>query len=392
MNRTFAGTKIIFKKEMLDSLRDRRSLLTAMAPALLLPILMTFMFSTIAETRNTTDVLEVRVIGQENAPDLIRYLSERDISFESYDGNAKQDIQSGDIEVMLEIPDDYAEKFTASEPATVYLHSDNSMDKSDAAADRLRTLIRNYGGSIGSLRLVVRGINPAIASAVVVENADYSTDASRAGQILGAMQMFILMAAFFGSAPSAIDVTAGERERNSLEPLLIHPVSSLQIMLGKYFSVASFGLLASVLTVIITAVALSMVSLNSLGVDPKLTPSMQLNIILILMPMVLLAAAILMLLSLFSKTFKEAQSYTGMVMMLPMLAVMPTLMGVLKTADWMYFVPLLGQTQLLDRILRGDELELVNVALNAGITLVTTALILIVLVRNLRHERVVYGG
>lgn len=392
MNSTLVGTKIIFKKEIIDSLRDRRALMTAMLPAIFMPILMIFMFQTIAQTRDTSDELEVQVIGQENAPDLIRYLSERDISFVGYDGSAKQDIQSGDIEVVLEIPDDFAEKFTASQPATLYLHSDNSMEKSDVATDRLRRLIQNYGANIGSLRLIVRGINPAIASAVVIENRDYSTDASRAGQILGAMQMFILMAAFFGSAPSAIDATAGERERNSLEPLLVHPVSSLQIVLGKYLSVASFGLLASVLTVIIMAIALSLVSLKSLGVDPKLSLSMQLNIILVLIPIVLLAAALLMLLSLFSKTFKEAQSYTGLVMVLPMFAVLPKLVGGVKDSDWMFSVPLLGQTQLLDQVLRGEGLDMPYLALNAGITLAITSIILWVLVRILRHERVVYGS
>ena len=206
------------------------------------------------------------------------------------------------------------------------------------------------------------------------------------------MQMFILMAAFFGSAPSAIDATAGERERNSLEPLLVHPVSSLQIILGKYLSVASFGLMASVLTVIIMAIALSLVSLKSLGVDPKLSLSMQLNIILVLIPVVLLAASLLMVLSLFSKTFKEAQSYTGLVMVLPMLAVLPKLVGGVKDSDWMFSVPLLGQTQLLDQVLRGEGLDMPYLALNAGITLAITSIILWVLVRILRHERVVYGN
>ena len=388
----FRGVKIVFRKEIKDSLRDRRALLTAMLPALLAPMFMIFMFNTIAETRDTSDVLNVQVIGQENAPDLIRFLREREISFSNYDGDAKQDIQSSEIEVVLEIPDDFAEKFTSSEPATLYLHSDNSIEKSDAAADRLNNLIQQYRSTVGSLRLMVRGINPAITSAVVVENKDYSTDASRAGQILGAMQMFILLAAFFGSAPSAIDTTAGERERNSLEPLLVHPLSSLQIILGKYFSVSSLGLLASLITVIVTAIALDFSSLSSLGVDPKLSLSMQLSVVLILIPVVLFAAGLQMLLSMFSKSFKEAQSYTGLMSILPILVVMPSLTGAVDDANWMLALPLLGQKQLLDRVLRGDGLELFDLALTSGITLVAASLIVAILVRILRSERVVYGS
>lgn len=392
MNRLLNGIRIVFKKELTDGLRDRRALLTAMLPALLAPIFMIFMFSTIAETRDTSEELNVQVIGQENAPDLIQFLSERDVAFVDYDGDAKQDIQSAEIEIVLEVPDDFAEKFTASQPATVYLHSDNSMEQSEAAADRLNDLLQEYRSSIGSMRLMVRGVNPAITAAVVVENKDYSTDSSRAGRILGAMQMFILMAAFFGSAPSAIDVTAGERERNSLEPLLVHPLSSLQIVLGKYLTVSSFGLLASIITVVVTAIALDVTSLESLGVDPRLTPSMQLNTISTLIPIVLFAAALQMLLSLFSKSFKEAQSYTGLVTILPILVVMPSLTGAVTDADWMLTVPLLGQKMLLDRVLRGDGLELFDLALVSGITLVATSLIVMVLVRILRSERVVYGS
>ena len=392
MSRILKGTKTVFRKELKDSLRDRRALLTAMLPALIAPVFMVFMFNSIAETRNTEEDLDVQVSGQENAPDLIQFLSERDIVFTEYDGNAKQDIQSGNIEVMLEIPDDYAEKFTSSEPATIYLHSDNSIDRSEVAADRLNGLIQEYRATIGSMRLMVRGINPAISSAVVVENRDYSTDASRAGQILSAMQMFILMAAFFGSAPSAIDATAGERERNSLEPLLIHPLSSLQIILGKYFSVCCFGLLATIVTVLVTSVALDSISLESLGIDPRLNLNMQMSIIATLIPIVLFAAALQMLLSLFSKTFKEAQSYTGLLSILPVLVVLPSMTGTVTDADWMLFAPLLSQKLLLDRVLRGDGLESIELALASGITIAITSIIVLTLVRILRSERVVYGS
>ena len=392
MSRILNGTRTILKKELKDSLRDRRALLTAMLPALIAPVFMVFMFNSIAETRNTEEDLIVQVTGQENAPDLIQFLSERDIVIADYDGNEKQDIQAGKIEIVLEIPEDYAEKFARSEPATVYLHSDNSIDRSEVAAGRLNDLLQEYRATIGSMRLLVRGINPAISSAVVVENKDYSTDASRAGQILSAMQMFILMAAFFGSAPSAIDVTAGERERNSLEPLLIHPISSLQIVLGKYFSVCCFGLLATVIAVLVTSIALDSISLESLGVDPRLNLNMQLGVIVTLVPIVLLAAALQMLLSLFSKTFKEAQSYTGLLTILPVLVVLPSMTGTATDADWMLFAPLLSQKLLLDRVLRGDGLEFLDLLVASGITVAVTALIVMTLVRILRSERVVYGN
>jgi len=384
--------KAIFKKEIKDSMRDRRALMMSMLPALLAPILMAFMFHMIAKTKVSTEELTVQVIGQQHAPDLIGYLKERDLAFEDYTGIPKQDIQSEKFQLVLEIPEDFADEFSKSAPAIVYIHSDGSLDKSRAVQRRLSRLLRSYSNSIGSMRLMVRGINPNVARALLVEDKDYSTDASRAGQILAGLQMIILMAAFFGSAPTAIDTTAGERERKSLEPLLVHPLSSAQIMLGKYFTVVSFGMMATIISVLMTAAALDFVSLKSLGVDPKLTMGMQFDIILMLIPMALLAASLQMLTSLFAKSFKEAQSYLGFISFIPMATVFATMIGGTTAAGWMYAVPVLGQQQLLSNVLRGEGMDVANLVMTSGVTILLTVVIVTLLTRLLRSERVVYGA
>ncbi|PCJ47971.1 MAG: hypothetical protein COA74_09950 [Gammaproteobacteria bacterium] len=384
--------KVILKKEFLDSLRDRRAIMVAILPALLAPMLMAFMFHTMAKTNVSTDELTVQVIGAVNAPDLISYLEQREIKFEDYKGDPKTDIQDEKVKVILEIPSDYAKDFDDFKSATIYIHADRSMDKSRSAARRLDRAISVYGSTIGSMRLIIRGVNPAIARAVTVKDKDYSTDASRAGQILAGLQMFILMAAFFGSAPIAIDTTAGERERKSLEPLLVHPLSSLQIMTGKWLAVVSFGLFASIIAVISTALSFDFISLKSLGIDPKLTITMQLSMILLLIPSAMFAASLQMLTSLFAKTFKEAQSYLGLVALLPMIPVLIAMIGGLKSEGWMFTVPLLGQQQLLTTVLRGEGINWMNFAVASGITGLVAVVILVVLTRLLRSERVVYGS
>ena len=200
------------------------------------------------------------------------------------------------------------------------------------------------------------------------------------------------MAAFFGSAPVAIDTTAGERERKSLEPLLVHPLSSFQIMMGKWITVVSFGLLATIIAVASTAIAFDFISLKSLGLDPKLTMTMQLSMILLLVPSAMFAASLQMLTSLFAKTFKEAQSYLGLLAILPMAPVMATMIGGAKAADWMYMVPILGQQQLLTTVLRGEGLDWLNFFTSTSITVVISIAIVMALTKLLRSERVVYGG
>jgi len=382
----------VLEKEIKDSARDRRAWMAAMLPAILGPVLMIVLLSSVAKTRSEAEDLTLPVIGKQNAPDLIAYLEENDVVIEIFGGDPKTEIQAKNETVILSIPEDYAEKFSAFEPAAVQLFTDDSLDKSRIASRRIQQLVANYSRSIGALRLMVRGVNPSVASPVRVETRDFSTHESRASKILATLQMLLLMAAFFGGAPFAIDTTAGERERNSLEPLLVHPVTSLQIMGGKWMTVVIYGLLATLLVVLSTATALKYASLEALGVDPKLTLAMQGSIFLHLVPMALLASSAQMLASLFAKTFKEAQTYLGMLTLAPALPVMFIMFRDVKSASWMYLVPILGQQQLLTSVMRGEGTNLLDSLTAAAVTTAVALGLFLVLTRLLRSERVVYGG
>ena len=382
----------VFKKELRDSIRDRRAIMISLLPALIAPILMATMFHFMVQTRVSTNDMTVPIIGKENAPDLIQYLEKRDITFEDYQGNPKQDIQNKDIKIVMEIPADFEENFASSKPAIIYIHSDGSLDKSRADKNRLDGMNGQYSRTIGSMRMMIQGVSPQIATAVNINNKDYSTDESRAGQILAGLQMFILMAAFFGSAPTAIDLTAGERERNSLEPLLVHPLTSSSIMLGKWLTVVSYGVLATVIAIVVTAIAFEFVSLKAAGIDPKLTGAMQISMILLMIPNAMFAAGLQMLTSLFAKSFKEAQSYLGFLVFIPMLPVIITMIGGMKAESWMYFVPVLGQQQILTNIMRGEGMEIMQFISVSMVTIAVSVIILMVLTKLLRSERVVYGS
>lgn len=386
------GLMVIFKKELKDSLRDRRALLTAMLPAVFGPVLMMTLLSSAAETRKEVKDLELPVIGQEYAPDLIAYLADNGMVIETFEGDPKTAIQDRTADVILEISAEYGEAFAAFEPASLFLYGDDSLEKSEQASERVARMIRDYSRGIGSMRLMIRGVNPRIASPIDLDFKDYSTRASRASKVLASLQMFLLMAAFFGGAGVAIDTTAGEREHNSLEPLLVHPLTSSVIMGGKWLTVALYGTLATLVVVVSTALCLEYISLEALGVDPKLPLDMQVRIFALLLPMALFAAAAQMLASLFAKTFKEAQTYLGLLTMLPILPVMFTMFKDIKTASWMYLVPIMGQQQLITSVMRGEGMELAGFATSVAVTSAAALLLFAILTRLLRSERVVYGG
>jgi sodium transport system permease protein len=383
---------VVFKKELLDSSRDRRSILAALAFSFFGPVLMAVAFTVIAQKQAETEELKLAVIGIEHAPDLIQFLEQHGIEPFAFDEDAKTAIQQRQIEVVLEIDQDFPNYFSKSIPAQVKLLTDYSIEKSARAARRVSGVIARYNEGIGSARLMVRGINPAITKPVDLESNDYSTPQGRSALILGGLQIFLLMATFVGSTGVAIDTTAGERERHSLEPLLVHPVSSVSLLAGKWLTTSLYGMLAVVLTMLVTTSVFPFVPLKSLGVDLNLGISMQLSIVALALPLALFAAAVQMLTSLYAKSFKEAQSYLSIMIMIPMLPVMAMQLLSLKSATWMYLVPVLGQQQLLTDVMRGDGLEPLNYCLASGMTSILAFATVMFLTRLLRTERVVYGG
>jgi sodium transport system permease protein len=383
---------VVFKKELLDSSRDRRSILAALAFSFFGPVLMAVAFTVIAQKQAETEELKLAVIGIEHAPDLIQFIEQHGIEPFAFDEDAKTAIQQRQIEVVLEIDHDFPNYFSKSIPAQVKLLTDYSIEKSARAARRVSGVIARYNERIGSARLMVRGINPAITKPVDLESNDYSTPQGRSALILGGLQIFLLMATFVGSTGVAIDTTAGERERHSLEPLLVHPVSSVSLLAGKWLTTSLYGMLAVVLTMLVTTSVFPFVPLKSLGVDLNLGISMQLSIVALALPLALFAAAVQMLTSLYAKSFKEAQSYLSIMIMIPMLPVMAMQLLSLKSATWMYLVPVLGQQQLLTDVMRGDGLEPLNYCLASGMTSILALATVMFLTRLLRTERVVYGG
>jgi sodium transport system permease protein len=382
----------VLKKELRDSSRDRRSILASLAFSVFGPVIMAIAFGVIAQKQAETEELELAVIGIEHAPDLIQFIQRHGIEPYAFDEDAKAAIQQRRIEVVLEIDPDFPDDFSKSIPAQVKLLTDYSIEKSARAAGRVKAVISGYNEEIGSLRLMVRGINSAITKPVKLESNDYSTPQGRSALVLGGLQIFLLMAAFVGSTGVAIDTTAGERERHSLEPLLVHPISSASILVGKWLTTSFYGMLAVLLTLLVTTSIFPFVPLKSLGVDLNLGLDMQLSIVVLAIPLALFAAAVQMLTSLYAKSFKEAQSYLSIMIMVPMLPVMAMQLLSLKSATWMYLVPVLGQQQLLTDVMRGDGLQPLNFFLATGMTSLLALATVLFLTRLLRTERVVYGG
>jgi sodium transport system permease protein len=348
----------VIRKELLDLFRDRKTfyLSLLMAP-LLFPVLILGM-GKLASNRIATQVekpLELPVIGAEHAPNLVNYLAGQNVIIKPAPKNPEGEIAAQNVDVILSIPANYAEKWRNSEPAAIEILHDSSRSDTEIPLKRLKILLQNYSNTTGALRLLSRGISPMANQAVRLDYKDLATPESRIGQALAFLPYLLILTGFLGGAALVIDATAGERERQSLEPLLATPAARGLIMSGKITAAASFGLLGLLLTLV--SFKFSFMLAPSLGIKLSLDWLQVAQLLLVLVPIVLIGTCLLTAIAAGSKSVKEAQSYMSILMMLPILPTIILMVNPMKNALWQFAVPFLAQNQMILKIVRSESIS-----------------------------------
>ncbi|AKS43333.1 ABC transporter permease [Wenzhouxiangella marina] len=361
----------VYIKEMLDNFRDRRVIInTLIIGPLMGPVIfaamMTFM------TRQTTErmeaTLELPVIGAEHAPELIRHLERQGVVIKDPPADPAEAIRSEEEEVILRITEDFGHAWREGRPAPVELMVDQSLRYAGTTVSRVRAYLNAYGRQISHLRLQLRGVHPDLTRPIDIRIDDLSTPESRGGMLLAFLPYFILITVFVGSMHMAIDTTAGERERKSLEPLLINPMPRWQIMAGKLAATTTFALLTLGLGLIAFVYAMGMLPVAEMDMALNLDLTVAGLAFVLVAPAALLAASLLTILAAFAKSFREAQSYMGMVIIIPMIPSMWILIDPTRTETWMTLVPLLSQNVLILDLVRGEPVNTLWFALSIGST------------------------
>ena len=348
----------VMKKELLDLFRDRKTVaISLLMGPLLFPALILGL-GKLASNRVSTQLekpLELPVIGAEHAPNLVQWLSGHNVVIKPAPGNPEGEIAAQNIEVILMVPAEYADKWRGSEPAPVEIWHDSSRDDARIPVERISGLLENYSRSTGALRLLARGISPTVAQAVRVERKDLATPESRIGQALAFLPYLLILSGFLGGAYLVIDATAGERERQSLEPLLATPAARGMIMSGKILAACGFGMLTLLLTLLSFKAAFMLAP--SLGIKLSLSWLQIAQMLLVLVPIVLIGTGLLTVIAAGAKSVKEAQSYMSILMMLPILPTVILMVNPMKNALWQFAVPFLAQNQLILKIVRSENIS-----------------------------------
>lgn len=385
---------VIFEKEMLDNLRDYRSWVTGVFWALFGPLILGGMIMLLGNTirDKVEESLRLPVLGAENAPTLIAFLEQQDVIIESAPADPQAAVIAGDINVALVIPPEYGENFSAGETAKVQLVFDSTRQSAMNDINRAQTLLEGYSSYIGILRLSLRGVSPEVMRVMHIEEVDTATPQSQALVFLSMLPYFIIFAIFNGASPVITDATAGERERGSLEPLLINPLPRAWVAIGKMLSAMPFATFNLIITLAGFAAIFTLLPVEELlGVQIGFDLGTLLAVFLVCLPIVFLACAIQTLIASFTKTTKEAGTY------LPFVGLIPSLPGIalaflpVKPDLWTMLIPTFGQQILINQFLRSEPILASNVAISTILTLLLSALITWGAIKLYENERIVIG-
>ncbi|WP_028918336.1 ABC transporter permease subunit [Pseudoxanthomonas sp. J35] len=384
-----ATTWTVMLKELRDISRDRRTLaLTLLLSPLLFPAIILGL-GTLGEKRTRTQiqqVLEVPTIGIERAPNLVAFLGTQDIRAIEPPADLEHALRTQQHDVGLRISEGFAEDWRAGRPALVEVMLDSTQPDAEIPGQRLRGALAAYGGQVGSLRLMVRGIDASVARPVSVGTLDVSTPEAKRGRLLATiLPYFLIITAFLGGAALVLDVTAGERERQSLEPLLATPASRGAIVSGKIAAAIALGLV----TLLLALLALKLSAQMSTGVARSLDVSLLSigKMLFVLLPMLLVGTSLLTFLAAAAKSLKEAQSHMTWLMLLPMIPTLMLMVNPVKTQLWQFAVPFLAQNQLLLKVIRSEPITAQVWAVYLGSSLGLALLLWLAAVMRYRQEK-----
>jgi sodium transport system permease protein len=382
----------VLRKELRETLRDRRSLFTTLiiGPVLMPALIGTVIFMAIRHSGvANTGPITLTVAHAERAPRLLNFLRQYQVRVRpiSADRARARRLVARQQGPLLYVPRDFGARLAAGKPAPLRLYADDADRSVQGKVERLSTLIGLYSGTIARLRLVARGLDPQLLAPIALHPIDTSTPQSRAALTLGMLSYAILFTMLMSGLYIAIDTTAGERERGSLEPLLTVPVKREHLVYGKMLAACAMMLVSLILTVAAFALTLRHIGLARLGMSANFGPGVAAGIVLGCLPLIPAGAALMTLVASYTRSYREAQTYVGLVLLVPTLPlIFANILGLQPRAALMA-VPSLSQHFIIMSLLRAQPLPSGYVAISAGVSLALGVVLVYLAGRLYRRER-----
>ena len=377
---------IVFVKELSDALRDRRTLLRLLIPAVLMgPLLLSALSGLIASLEERADKREIMVVGLDAAPTLKNYIERQTFTIKPAPADYEAKLRATTLlEPVMVVPKDFEVQLLAGETPTVEVVSDSANQRAAAGVGAIKGLLWGFNRERAALNMALRGVSTELLEPVDIEERDLASVQARAARLTSIIPLFIIMAVLYGALTAALDSTAGERERGSLEPLLMNPAPHGAIVAGKWGAVALLGMAVALMSSLSFVPAQWLLKSDSLQAMFQFGPGEVLAFWLLQIPLAAGLSALLMALAIRSKTFKEAQASSTLVITAISLMPMISMFSPGGDAPWYLWVPGLAQNTLMLAVLKGESLRWAQVLPGVIVGFAMTAVALFYVARSMR--------
>ena len=387
-----ARLALVARKEFTDLLRDRKSIFWALfAVAISGPLVVGILYFVLQSVTDRIDKTTAPIVNAKLAPDLVRHLERRGIKIDVDPKDYESRVKSGDLDAVIVIEPNFAAALASGRAARMTLVTESSRDRSAPIAGKLAREIDAYADQIGKERLLLRGVSPTVANPVRVETLDLASAEQRGSKFLQIMSFYALFAGLMGAIAAALDVTAGERERQTLEPLLTTPVTVYELAIGKWLAVSGVNLLAVTTSLIGFLLALQLVPLGKLGVPFSFGAREFAGFMAVLVPFAFMVPAVMLVFGSAGKTAKEAQSSLSMGVSLVGLLPLMSFFRQTKAPWWDVWVPVNGQYAVLSKVLRSEAIAGGDWAAMWAVPALVCAVALSVFAQRLSDEKMLAG-
>ena len=376
----------VFAKELRDALRDRRTLAVVFISSVAIgPLVLVMLSSLVDKFEKRAEARELVAVGLDHAPTLRNYLARQDYRVETAPADWERRLKDSRLgDPVVVVPADFEDALVHGRAPVVQLLYSSANGRAQSGVARVERLLQGLAQEHVALRLIARGVSPALVDVLQVDEHDLADNAARAAQLTAILPYFVLMAMLYGALNAALDTTAGERERGSLEPLLATPAPRVALVAGKWAAVWCVALLIAVLSCLSFLPAEQLLRSESLAALFRFGPAEAGWFIALLAPLAGALSAVMMAISIRCRTFKEAQASNTLVVLGVSLAPMVGLFGQEGEAPWHLWVPALGQVTLMGRVLKGSAVTLSDVAPGLLVSSALAALALALVGRRIR--------
>ena len=358
---------IVYHKELIDSLRDRRTVISMIVVPLLIMPLLTIGMGVLSVTLvglAMKEIPKVMILGGEDSPRVMAELRQlKDLQVVPAKPDYSEEISNKQIRAAVEIPEGFEAKLAAGESSTVKIYMYEGEIKSSFGAERLQQFFRELRDRAIREHLEARQLPESLARPFNIEEKNVASPEKVGGAILGGLvPYFVILLCLTGAMYPAMDLTAGEKERGTIETILCSPVSRTHLVLGKFLMVLTASIATVVLAITSMAVSFGTGKKMLLGVTHgtvdaalqiTITGKAVVSIFFVVLPLAVFFSAALLALSLFAKSFKEAQSYISPLMIVVVLPAVAALLPGVELNPALALVPVLNTSLVGKEIITG---------------------------------------